>query len=101
MAVWLGVTLFVFFTSGNIKKVCIEGKELVVTNFLATERMDLSKIQTVDGSSFLSPRLVWLILSEPCSFGTRITFLPKHRLTKGLGKHPLVYELKEELGLDE
>ncbi len=101
MAVWLGMTLFIFFTSGNIKKVLIDGDTLVITNFLKTDRLPLSRISGVDGSTFLSPRLVWLTLHEPCMFGTRIVFLPKHRLTKGLGKHPIVHELKDELNLKD
>ena len=100
MALWLGVTVFIFFTSGNIKKVVIDGDELIITNFLKTDRMPLSRISGVDGSNFLSPRLVWLTLHEPSLFGTRIVFLPKHRLTKGLGKHPIVHELIEELRLE-
>ena len=101
VAVWLGVTLFIFFTSGNIKKVLIDGDELVVTNFLKTDRLPLTGIAGVDGSTFLSPRLVWINLKEPSQFGSRIVFLPKHRLTKGLGKHPIVHELKEELKLKD
>lgn len=99
-ALWFGGIVLIFFTSGNIKKVMIEGDELVITNFLKTDRLPLSIISGVDGSTFLSPRLVWLTLHESSLFGTRIVFLPRHRSTKGLGKHPIVHELREELRLD-
>jgi len=97
---WLGVTAFVFFTTGTIKKVAIDGKFLVVSNFLRTEKIALGKIRSVDGSSFLSPKLVWISFNEKSAFGDRVTFLPKHRMQSGgLGKHPLVKELTDELKL--
>ncbi|MFN2355842.1 MAG: hypothetical protein ABR512_15135 [Desulfopila sp.] len=99
IALWLGVTIFIYFSTGGIKKVELDGRKLIVSNFLRSEHIDMSQITNVDGSSFLSPRLVWFDLKEKSSFGSRITFLPRHRITKGLGKHPVVAELKEELQL--
>ena len=95
--IWLGVTIFIYFSTGGIKKVQLDGQKLIVSNFLRSEHIDISQITGVDGSSFLSPRLVWFVLEEKSSFGSRISFLPKHRMVKGLGKHPIVAELKEEL----
>ena len=99
LCIWLGVTIFIFFTTGGVKRVAIEGKQLIVSNFLRSERIDLGRVSSVDGTTFLSPKLVWITLKDASSFGRRITFLPKHRMQSGLGKHPLVRELTEELKL--
>jgi hypothetical protein len=99
MAVWLGITIFMFFTTGDVKKVYIDGKKLIVSNFYSRAEIDIEQIIAVDGTSFLSPKLVWFTLKEPSSYGKKITFLPKHRMGSGLGKHPLVEDLKKELGL--
>jgi hypothetical protein len=99
MAIWLGVTAFMFFTTGDVKKVYLDGKKLIVSNFYSKIEIDVEQISGVDGSTFLSPRLVWFTLKEPSSYGKKITFLPKHRMSAGLGKHPVVQELQKELGL--
>ena len=73
----------------------------MVSNFLKTEEIPINHIETIDGSSFLSPKLIWFNLKESSAFGKRITFLPRHRMGSGLGKHPLVHELTQEFGLDK
>lgn len=97
--VWLVVSVFIFFTTGSIKKVAIDGDFLWVSNFIKADKIPLSDISAVDGSTFLSPRLVWFTLKEKSIFGKRITFLPKHRMSSGFGKHPIVHELIDELKL--
>jgi len=99
MVLWLGVTVFIIFTTGNIKKVRIEGDKLIVSNFSRTEMIDIDQVEGVDGTAFLSPKMVWLNMRDVSPFGRKIPFLPKHRLGSGLGKHPLVKELRQELGL--
>lgn len=97
--VWLAVSVFIFFTTGSIKKVSIDGEFLLVSNYLKQDRIPLSNIRSIDGSTFLSPKLVWFILKEKSLFGKRITFLPKSKMSSGFGKHTIVHELTEELGL--
>ena len=97
MLLWLAISLFIYYSTGSIKKVSLAGDYMHVSNFLRTEKIPLSKISTIDGTSFLSPKLVWFVLSEPSSFGVKITFLPRHRMSSGLGKHPIIAELQKDL----
>ena len=99
MIVWAVFSLFIFFSCGNVKKVTMQGRKLHVSNYFRTEEIDADDIASVDGSTFLSPRLVWFTLKKPCSFGTKITFIPAIRKVRGIGKHPLVQELTDELKL--
>jgi len=98
MVVWIIFALFLYFSCGQIKKVGIGGGKVRISNYLHTEEIDIGEVESVDGSTFLSPRLVWLNLKKPCRFGRRITFIPAFRKARGIGKHPLVQELSRELG---
>lgn len=99
-ATWLLFTGFIYFATGSIKKVTLTGKELVVSNFIRSEVIAVSEVDSVDGSTFLSPKLVWFNLKNPSPFGSRkISFIPAHRMTAGIGKHPLVIELTKEFDL--
>ncbi len=99
VGLWLGITIFMYFTTGDVKKVYLDGKKLIVSNFFSTDQIDISQVSAVDGTTFLSPKLVWFTLKEPSSFGKKIAFLPRHRMSSGLGKHPLVHDLQKEFGL--
>lgn len=99
MIVWALFALFIFFSCGNVKKVTMKGRKIQISNFLRSEEIDANDIDSVDGSTFLSPKLVWFTLKKPCTFGTKIAFIPALRKTRGIGKHPLVQELTEELQL--
>ena len=101
LAVWVLVALFILFATANIKKVSLGNKQLVVSNFIRRETIDIARVEAVDGSSYLSPKLVWFTLKEPSTFGSRITFIPRRRLAPGIGKHPLVPELRKEFGLEQ
>lgn len=76
-------------------------KQLEVSNFFKTIYVDFSEIEDIDGSSLLSPKLVWFILKTPTAFGTKISFMPAHRPARSIGKHPLVIELRREFKLDK
>lgn len=99
LIIWIVIALCIFFSCGHVKKVTLKGKKLQISNFLKTVEIDVADIASVDGSSFLSPRLVWFQLRTPCAFGSKITFLPAHRKARGIGKHPLVQELARELNI--
>ncbi len=79
----------------NIKKVSLKGSKLYVSNFLRSEEIDISNITSINGSQFLSPKLVWFILKEKSGFGNKIIFIPQFRNTPQ-SKHPLIQELIDE-----
>lgn len=97
ITIWALFASFIFFSTGNVKKVTMYKKKIVVSNFLKTEEIALSNIESVDGSTYLSPRLVWFNLKSSSGFGKKITFIPAIRKAKGIGKHPLVHELARDL----
>lgn len=102
IATWSGIALFMFFSTGSIKKVTLNArkKQLEVSNFYRITTIDFSEITDIDGSTYLSPRLVWFTLKNNSIFGKKISFIPVNRPGKGIGKHPLVQELRKEFDLD-
>jgi len=102
VSIWGGITVFMFFSTGSIKKVSIDTrkKQLEVSNFYKTTVIDYSQVVDIDGSTYLSPRLVWFTLKSDSIFGRKISFIPVNRPGKGIGKHPLVQELRKEFDLD-
>lgn len=98
-SIWLIFGVFIFFSTGHIKKVILHKDHLVVSNFLKTVKVPVADIEAVDGSSFLSPKLVWFQLKKPSEFGLKISFIPERRMSPGIGKHPLVAELNKQLKL--
>lgn len=99
---WGAITLFMYFSTGSIKNVSMNTrkKQLEVSNFYRTTTIAFSEIADIDGSTYLSPRLVWFTLKNSSTFGKKISFIPINRPSKGIGKHPLVQELRKIFALD-
>lgn len=99
---WIAISLFIYFATGSLKEISIDWKkkQLEVSNFLKSTTIDFSQIEDIDGSSLLSPKLVWFTLSSKSDFGRKISFMPATRPTRGIGKHPMVVELRKEFRLD-
>ncbi len=102
LVTWMVVTLLIFIATGQIKMVSLNKKkrQFEVSNFLKTSTIDFSEVEDIDGSSMLSPKLVWFTLKKKSIFGKKITFMPANRPTRGIGKHPLVMELRKEFKFD-
>ncbi|MGB3212320.1 MAG: hypothetical protein WBB19_16580 [Desulforhopalus sp.] len=99
---WTIIAVFIYFATGTIKVVALnrKKKQIEISNFFKTVTINFSEIEDIDGSSLLSPKLVWLILKDNCIFGKKISFMPANRPTRSIGKHPLVMELRKEFNLD-
>lgn len=99
---WCGIAIFMYFSTGSIKKISINSinDQLEVSNFYRIITIDCSEIADIDGSTYLSPRLVWFSLKTGSIFGKKISFIPINRPGKGIGKHPLVQELRNKFDLD-
>lgn len=102
-ATWAAISIFIYFATGAVKQVVInrKKKELEVSNFFSSITVPFSEIEDIDGSSLLSPKLVWFSLKNPSKFGRKIPFMPATRPTRGIGKHPMVIDLRKEFELDK
>ena len=100
---WVAIAIFIFFATGSIKTITMDRKKkvLVVSNFFKTHTISFDNIEDIDGSSLLSPKLVWFTLKTPSEFGRKIYFLPAVRPQRSIGKHPIVIDLRKEFTMDK
>ncbi len=93
------VTPFLLLTFGSLKKVTLDGSELVISNYLKKIRVPLSQVENVWESSFLRPKLISITFKAPTAFGRKIRFLPvttlKDFILSSFCSHSIVKELSE------
>ena len=94
---WVTGSVYLYFVYGKIKKISISGSKFIVSNYRKEITIDMSEIDSVGGSFFLNPELVWLNLKSDSDFGRKIIFAPEQRSTfnifTGITKHSLVAKL--------
>lgn len=100
---WGAMSILIFFATGSIKTVVMDNKKkvLVVSNYLSTHEISFDEIKDIDGSSLLSPKLIWFTLKSKSSFGWEISFLPAAKPQRSIGKHPMVIDLRKKFELDK
>ena len=93
----------VFLLCIPLKRVAIDGEQLVVSNFIRTIRIDPSNITGVTQKSWYGFYLsyVQIHLKNPTVFGDKISFIPTVCLSAIIEPHPIVSELKKLAGLGE
>lgn len=98
----VAVAIFIIFSTGSILQVRIDRKNsrLEASNYFKTVLIAFTDIEDIDGTSVLSPKLVWFSLKKDTALGRKITFMPAKRMTRPIGRHPLVMELRQEFNLD-
>lgn len=72
-----------------------------MSNFFKNHTINFDEVEDIDGSSLLSPKLVWFTLKAPSAFGKKISFMPATRPQRSIGKHPMVIDLRKEFALDK
>ena len=86
--------LFLFWTCGRLKRVAVSRDALIVSNYLRTIRVPVSRVTQVSASRLMSPETIWLTFDPPTPFGRSVMFMPPARLTLGLSAHPMAAEVR-------
>ncbi|WP_136795402.1 MULTISPECIES: hypothetical protein [Desulfosediminicola] len=100
IVIWALFSIFIYFCTGSIKKVIIKDQTLLVSNYITDRQIPLADIQSIGGSSFMSPKQVWFTLKGSGTSSVKISFIPVGKRVRGPGKHPMVKELAEELNIE-
>ena len=90
-----------FWTSVRLKKVTLKDDLLLISNFRKQIEIPLRDIERVSGSILMNPELVWLHLTSPTEFGSKIVFMAKFRFFSGFTRHPVVEELERLIRLQK
>ena len=91
--------VLIFFFCVPLKEVWIDGKQLIVSNFVKKIRIDPSNIVDVTEICWLATHPVWIHLNNRTPFGKKIMFIPTVCLSAMCNPHPIVAELKQLAGL--
>ena len=100
---WIFAALFgvpVLLLCVPLKRVLIDGDQLVVSNYIKAIRIDLSNIADVTENLWIG-HYIWVHLKNPTAFGKKIIFIPTMCLSMIGSLHPVVSELKQLAGLGE
>lgn len=76
-----------------LKRVTIEGSDLLISNFLRTIRVPLGQVFSVKENALINIHPVYIRFQEPTAFGFQIVFMPEVRMFSLFGSHPIVAEL--------
>ena len=69
-------SLFIGFVGHDLKKVSVDGDEILISNYLKTCRVPISEIVAVIENRMVSPKLIWIYFKHRTPFGQRIKFTP-------------------------
>lgn len=92
------ITVIVVLIGAPLKKITIDGSELVISNYYKKIRVPLSQIHCVSENFLISPKLIWITLKTPTTFGSKIKFIPVISLRDSFcafHSHSIVKELIE------
>jgi hypothetical protein len=90
----LGFALLKFWAGSFVDKVWIDGHDIVVLNHGVEDRIPLTNVSSVSGTTLLNPEWITLELNSRSAIGDQISFMPPIRLRR-FSENPLVRELRE------
>jgi len=75
LVVALVVAAIMWYTLAPLKKVELDGDDLVISNYRTEIRVPLEMVEKIDERSMTNPRRYRMTFKEPTDFGRRIVFL--------------------------
>jgi len=85
---------FLAITCFPLKRVRVNGDDLLISNYIKTVKVPVSAIEDVTESLFINIHPVWIHFRHKTEFGKKIMFMPVQKFIL-FGSHPIVCELKE------
>jgi hypothetical protein len=91
-ALVVGTFVFYWFF-GRLKKVTVDGENLLISNFRRQAMVPLSNLLRASGSIGGNTEIIWLHFKHGTPFGKTVLFMPPFRPFAVFSRHPLVQEL--------
>ena len=76
LAMGLLIGLLIWLTVARLKRVALDGDDLLISNYVAEIRVPLTAITAISKRSATDPRRYTVTFAEPTEFGRTITFMP-------------------------
>jgi hypothetical protein len=100
LGVWIVGSIFILWFSVRLKRVSMDARQLLVSNYRREISIPFNAILDVRQNRWVNLRPVTIYLREATEFGDRITFMPKQRMVFRTWRvDPIVDELKQLAGL--
>lgn len=91
----IGCSFYLLWFSSRLKKVKLEGKYLIVSDYRTEELIPLSQIEEVKETRLWNPKLIKLNLKRPGKWGNEIVFIAPLGFYFVWSDHPSVKELRD------
>jgi hypothetical protein len=76
LALGVFIGALIWWTVARLKRVTLDGDELLISNFRAEIRVPLSAIASISGASATNPKRYTVTFVEATEFGRTFTFMP-------------------------
>ena len=87
----------VYWYQGRLKKVTLDGAELIISDYFREIHVPLTKISEVRGSRMSKMHYIKVQFDPALGFGGSIIFMPKWRFVWPFQEHPCAQELRERI----
>jgi hypothetical protein len=92
---WIAGTTFILWTGTGLKRVCVDSKNLYVSNYRREIVIPLTMVGDVTENRWTNINPVTIHLRNDTEFGQKITFMPTSRFFGWWSPHPVVAELEQ------
>lgn len=80
-----------------LKKIALGGDTLIISNYRRSIIVSLNDVEEVYPAFGMAPELIWIRFRRSTEFGRKIVFLPPLRWPKGVGPHPVLANLQQQV----
>jgi hypothetical protein len=100
LGVWIIGSAFILWACAGLKRVRVDERQLLVSNYLRELCIPFSAVREVSQNRWLNIRPITIYFRDATEFGDRATFMPKMRFAIRFWRvDPVVDELKQLAGL--
>ena len=100
LGVWISGITLVLWTSAGLKRVCMDERQLYISNYVREIAVPFSAITDVRQNCWLSSRPITIYFRDATELGDRAKFMPKQRIHWQFWRpDPDVNELRQLAGL--
>lgn len=93
LVTWIAGTVFILWFTRRLKRVSVEGPELVVSSDGEEVRIPLTAVAEVRETRFWSPKMIEIRLDRPVAYPDQIVFAAPMAFQWPFTDHPVVKEL--------
>jgi hypothetical protein len=100
LGVWIAGSAFILWACAGLKRVRVDERQLLVSNYLREICIPFSAVRDVSQNRWLNIRPITIYFRDATEFGDQATFVPKWRMAIRIWRvDPVVDELKQLAGL--